>query len=68
MAGLKEDPAADQKDMAPEDWDKPKLVPLLTEAWQLVVNIEGKKTEALKKVRALEKAKRKLETKHAQLE
>jgi len=44
LDALREDPAADQKKMAQEEWDKPKLIPILTEAYNLLLAIEDKKT------------------------
>lgn len=39
--------------MANEDWENKKMVPILTDAYNLVLKIEGKKEEALKKVKDL---------------
>ena len=54
--------------MANEDWENKKLLPVLTEAYHLVVKLEDKKAEVKKKIAKLEKAKKKLAAKHAQLE
>lgn len=54
--------------MANEDWENKKLVPILTDAYHLVIKIEGKKEEANKKIRQLQKAKEKLAAQHKKLE
>lgn len=68
LDAMREDPAEDQKKMAQEEWDKPKLIPILTEAYNLLIAIEGKTTEAEKKYKQLQKAKEKLRAKHKQLQ
>ena len=60
LDAMKEDITQDQKKMGQEDWEKKKLIPILTDAYTLVLAIEGKKTEAEKKVKALKAAKAKL--------
>lgn len=67
LDAMKED-VTEQKKVPQEDWEKKKLIPILTEAYQLVVKIENKKAEADKKVKELQKAKDKLAAKHKQLQ
>ena len=46
--------------MANEDWENKKLLPVLTEAYHLIVKLEKKKEESKAEIQKLEKAKKKL--------
>ena len=63
---MREADTQEQEKMGPEDWENKKMVPILEEAYHLLKKIEGKKLEADKQVKRLQKAKDELEKKYKQ--
>ena len=47
---MREADTQEQDKMANEDWENKKLLPILTEAYHLVIKLENKKAEAKKKI------------------
>ena len=54
---MREADTQEQQKMGPEDWENKKMVPILEDAYHLLKKIEGKRLEADKQVKRLQKAK-----------
>ena len=61
---MREADTQEQEKMGPEDWENKKMVPILEEAYHLLKKIEGKRLEADKQVKRLQKAKDELNKKY----
>ena len=60
IAHMKEDVKDKQKEMPSEDFENLKLLPILREAYDLFHMLDSRKSEAEKKIKDIEKAKKKL--------
>ena len=61
---MREADTQEQQKMGPEDWENKKMVPILEDAYHLLKKIEGKRLEADKQVKRLQKAKDELNRKY----